>query len=606
MSRVSSVRTAPPQNPQGHHALPHRDSDTPMSKRQVLEALSGLLMGMFVSILAGTVVSTSLPLILSDLHGDQSAYTWVVTATLLATTVSTPIWGKFADLFDRKLLIQLSLVVFVLGSALAGFSQNTGTLISFRVLQGLGAGGLAALSQIIMADIISPRDRGRYAGLFGAVLALGTVGGPLLGGVVTDAFGWRWNFFIALPVAILAIILLQRTLHLPARVKRVVKIDYLGAILITAGMSLLMIWVTIAGTQFEWASVPSFLMVGGAVVLLVAAVFVEFKVSEPIIPLTLFKNRTFTLAVIASISVGVSMFGTSVFLSQYMQLARGATPTQSGLLTIPMMGGYLICSVTFGTLISRTGKWKAIMVSGGALVIVGLLLLGTLDYQTNLVLVGVYMFVLGSGLGMLMQNLVLVVQNSIEVRHLGVATSSVTFFRSLGGTIGVSVLGSVLGSAVAQHITDGVVALSPADKMAAASALGSGTIPRVADLPAAVRTLVESAYGSGVGTVFLIGIPLAVITLVMVTLLPNATLGRKTGIARAREGAGTGTAAGHAGATAAERAAERETEVEEMEDIMIEVSAASAGLAPAGLNNPTGVIHLPKDDQSTTRRVSSL
>ncbi|MEB0003302.1 MDR family MFS transporter [Cryobacterium sp. RTC2.1] len=585
-----------------------------MSKRQVLEALSGLLMGMFVSILAGTVVSTSLPLILSDLHGDQSAYTWVVTATLLATTVSTPIWGKFADLFDRKLLIQLSLVVFVLGSALAGFSQNTGTLISFRVLQGLGAGGLAALSQIIMADIISPRDRGRYAGLFGAVLALGTVGGPLLGGVVTDAFGWRWNFFIALPVAILAIILLQRTLHLPARVKRVVKIDYLGAILITAGMSLLMIWVTIAGTQFEWASVPSFLMVGGAVVLLVAAVFVEFTVSEPIIPLTLFKNRTFTLAVIASISVGVSMFGTSVFLSQYMQLARGATPTQSGLLTIPMMGGYLICSVTFGTLISRTGKWKAIMVSGGALVIVGLLFLGTLDYRTDLVLVGVYMFVLGSGLGMLMQNLVLVVQNSIEVRHLGVATSSVTFFRSLGGTIGVSVLGSVLDTAVAQHITDGVGALSAADKMAAASALGSGAIPRIADLPAAVRTLVESAYGSGVGTVFLLGIPLAVITLVMVTLLPNASLGRKTGIARAREGSGDGTSAGHTGVTAAERAAEdkagraaeRETEVEEMEDILIEVSAASAGLAPAGLNNPTGVIHLPRDDQPGAHRVSSL
>jgi len=216
------------------------------------------------------------------------------------------------------------------------------------------------------------------------------------------------------------------------------------------------------------------------------------------------------------------------------------------------------------------------------------------------------MFVLGSGLGMLMQNLVLVVQNSIEVRHLGVATSSVTFFRSLGGTIGVSVLGSVLGSAVAQHITDGVVALSPADKMAAASALGSGTIPRVADLPAAVRTLVESAYGSGVGTVFLIGIPLAVITLVMVTLLPNATLGRKTGIARARDGAAAGSTAGHAGLTAAERAAERETEVEEMEDIMIEVSAASAGLAPAGLNNPTGVIHLPKDDRPGTRRVSSL
>ncbi|TFB47321.1 DHA2 family efflux MFS transporter permease subunit [Cryobacterium tagatosivorans] len=548
-----------------------------MSHRQVLEALSGLLLGMFVAILAGTVVATSLPRIIADLKGDQSAYTWVVTATLLATAVSTPIWGKFADLFNRKLLIQLALVIFVVGSALAGLSQDTNTLIGFRVLQGLGAGGLAALSQIIMADIISPRDRGKYAGLFGGVMALGTVGGPLLGGVVTDAFGWRWNFFIALPIAIVAIILLQLTLHLPKRPQRTARIDYLGALLIAAGVSLLLIWVTQAGNQFEWASGQSFIMVAGAAGLLIAAVIVEFTVKEPIIPLGLFKNRTFTLATVASLSVGVAMFGTSVFLSQYMQLARGATPTQSGLLTIPMMGGLLVSSTVFGSMVSRTGKWKAILVSGSVLVLAGLLLLGTLQYDTNLVLVGVYMFVLGAGLGMLMQNLVLVVQNAIEVKNLGVATSAVTFFRSIGGTIGVSVLGSVLGSTVAAKITDGIGALSPANQAAAAKALGGGAIPHISELPGAIRVLVESAYGSGVGTVFLFGAPLAVVTLVMVALLPNLPLGRKNAVELS-----------HTDEAAHQR------EAEDTEDALIGVSAASVALSPVGQVHPTGTIEVVK------------
>jgi EmrB/QacA subfamily drug resistance transporter len=581
MSRRSRTTTPP------NRAI---TADGSMTQRQVLEALSGLLLGMFVSILAGTVVSTSLPIIISDLQGDQSAYTWVITATLLATTVSTPIWGKFADLFNRKLLIQLALAVFVIGSALAGFSQDTGTLIGFRVLQGLGAGGLAALSQIIMADIISPRDRGRYAGLFGAVMAVGTVGGPLLGGVVTDAFGWRWNFFIALPIAVIAIVLLQRTLHLPARVKRVVKIDYLGAALIAGGVSLLLIWVTLAGNDFEWASVTSFIMVGAAALLLVAAVIVEFKVDEPIIPLTLFKNRTFTLATVASISVGVSMFGTSVFLSQYMQLARGATPTQSGLLTIPMMGGLLIASTLFGTVISRTGKWKSIMVSGSILVIAGLLLLGTLQYDTNLILVGIFMAVLGAGLGMLMQNLVLVVQNSIEVSNLGVATSAVTFFRSLGGTIGVSVLGSVLGTVVAQHIKDGIAGLSPADQAVAVKTLGSGVIPHVSSLPHAIQVVVESAYGSGVGTVFLLGVPLAVITLIMVALMPNASLGTQTAIDLTRAKAAREAAQGSAG----------KREREDAEDRLIETGAASAALTPVGMVHPTGSIRVVDDAEAST------
>lgn len=550
-------------------AVAEGSPDGSMSHRQVLQALSGLLLGMFVSILAGTVVSTSLPLIISELKGDQSAYTWVVTATLLATTVSTPLWGKFADLFNRKLLIQLALGLFVLGSAAAGFAQNTDWLIVFRVFQGLGGGGLAALSQIIMADIISPRERGRYAGLFGGVMAVGTVGGPLLGGLITDAFGWRWNFFVALPVAIVAIMLIQSTLHLPKRAKRKVTIDYAGAILIAGGVSLFLIWLSMAGKQFDWMSLETLIMVTGAVVLLAAAVIVELKAAEPIIPLSMFRNRTFTLAVIASISVGVSMFGTAVFLAQYMQLARGATPTQSGLLTIPMMAGLLIASAFFGSLISKRGRWKAIMVTGGVLAVVGTSLLSTLHYDTPFVLVAIYMFVLGAGIGMLMQNLVLVVQNSIEVRNLGVATSAVTFFRSLGGTVGVSALGSILGTVVAQSIKDGIADLAPEQQVVAAQALAGGTIPQVNQLPEAIRVVVESAYGTGVGQVFLYSVPLAVITLIAVAFLPNARLGTMNAVQR--HGAAQET--------------ELETELEVAEDRLISTSTAAVALPPVGLSH---------------------
>lgn len=575
MSRGDEARKRRTNTPDtGTHAHAEGSPDGSMNHRQVLQALSGLLLGMFVSILAGTVVSTSLPLIISELKGDQSAYTWVVTATLLATTVSTPLWGKFADLFNRKLLIQLALGLFVLGSAAAGFAQNTDWLIVFRVFQGLGGGGLAALSQIIMADIISPRERGRYAGLFGGVMAVGTVGGPLLGGLITDAFGWRWNFFVALPVAIIAIMLLQATLHLPKRAKRKVTIDYAGAVLIAGGVSLFLIWMSMAGKQFEWMSLETLIMVTGAVVLLAAAVVVELKAKEPIIPLSMFRNRTFTLAVIASISVGVSMFGTAVFLAQYMQLARGATPTQSGLLTIPMMAGLLIASAFFGSLISKRGKWKAIMVTGGVLAVVGTALLSTLHYDTPFVLVAIYMFVLGAGIGMLMQNLVLVVQNSIEVRNLGVATSAVTFFRSLGGTVGVSALGSILGTVVAQSIKDGIGKLAPEQQMAAAQALAGGTIPQVNKLPEAIRVVVESAYGSGVGQVFLYSIPLAIITLIAVAFLPNARLGTLNAVQRTSD-------------TPAKTEFEKELDV--AEDRLISTSTASVALHPVGLSRPDEV-----------------
>ncbi|AMB59572.1 MDR family MFS transporter [Microterricola viridarii] len=548
-----------------------------MTHREVMQALSGLLLGMFVSMIASTVVGTSMPLIIGELKGDQAAFTWVITATLLATTVSTPIWGKFADLFNRKLLLQLAMVIFVLASAIAGFSQDPGMLITMRVFQGLGAGGMAALSQIVMADIISPRERGKYAGLFGAVMAIGTIGGPLLGGVITDTLGWRWNFFVALPFAIVALILLQRTLHLPKLPARKVSIDYLGMVLISGGVSLLLVWVSLGGSQFEWDSITSFAMVAGALVLLALAVVVELKAKEPMIPLDLFKSRTFTLSVIASISVGVAMFGTSVFLSQYMQLARGATPTESGLLTIPMMGGLLISSTVVGGLISRHGKWKGFMIAGSALSVIGSYMLTFLHYDTNFFYVGVSMFLLGAGVGMVMQNLVLVVQNQTAAKNMGVATSAVTFFRSLGGTIGVTVMGSLLGTVVASNIKDHVMKLSPAKQAEAMQALGDGRIPQVNLLPDFLREIVESAYGSGVGTIFMLAVPLAIVTLIAVIFLPNAQLSTLTSIQRAKaETPGGQDAPG----TLAR-------ELEDAEDALIDATSAASALPAVGLAHPT-------------------
>ncbi len=504
-------------------------ADAPrMTHREVLESLSGILLGMFVSILATSVVSSSLPRIISDLEGEQSAFTWVVTATLLTTTITTPIWGKLADLVDRKLLIQLALVISVVSSALAGLSHTTGMLIGMRALQGIGAGGLTALGTVLIADIISPRERGRYMGLMGGVMGIGMVGGPLLGGLITDGPGWRWNFFVGLPFAVAAIIVLQRTLHLPPLKRRQVKIDYPGAALLSAGIALLLLWVTFAGDSFDWASWQTAAMVGGSIALLALAVWAESRAAEPIIPLHLFKNRTLVLSVIASVAVGIALFGTSVFLSQYMQLARGKTPTESGLLTIPMVVGVFVASTLSGQIISRTGRYKGFMVAGATVLTAGLVLMGTIHYDTSFTLVALYMVILGTGVGMLMQNLVLAVQNTLDVREVGSGTSTVAFFRTLGGAIGVSALGAVLANRVGDLIVSGLKGIG-----IDASALGAGgtsTLPNLATLPEPVRVVVERAFGDAIADLFLVAAPVALISLVAVLFLKEVPLGRKSGI----------------------------------------------------------------------------
>ncbi|MFJ8251051.1 MFS transporter [Streptomyces sp. NPDC094466] len=480
-----------------------------MDHRHVLRALSGLLIVLFVAMISSTVVSVALPQIIGSLDGTQSQYTWVVTATLLASTASTPIWGKLADLFSKKLLLQIAIGLFVVSSIACGFAQSTEQLIAFRAVQGLGMGALQVLVQVIIAAMISPKERGRYNGYLGGVMAVATVGGPLLGGFITDAswLGWRWCFFIAVPFTLVASVILARTLHL-AEVRRPdTKVDYLGASLIAAGVSLLLLWVTFVGTDFGWISWQSGLMVGGSVLILGAAVLVETRVKEPVVPMHVVRRRDPALAIVASLAVGMAMFGGAVFLGQYFQIGRGYSPTEAGLLTIPLMAGVLVSSTVAGRLVSKTGKVKPFIVAGVIVLALGFLGLSFIDHRTSLVLVSLGMLGVGVGVGMSMQNLVLVLQNTVPLSEIGAASGAITFFRSLGGTMGVSVLGAVLAHQVATRITDGLTGLG-IDPAASGS---SGSTLNVAAMPPQVQDVVRAAYGEATGHIFLISAGIAVI-----------------------------------------------------------------------------------------------
>lgn len=493
-----------------------------MTHREILEALSGLLLGLFVAVLSSTVVSNALPRILTDLHGGESAYTWVITAALLSLTASTPIWGKLSDLVSKKLLVQIALVIYIGSSALAGLSQNTSELIACRVLQGIGAGGVVSLAQICLAAMVPPRERGRYSGYFGAVFALATIGGPLIGGVIVDTgwLGWRWCFYIGIPFSLIAIAVLQRTLKLPV-VKRKATIDYLGALLIGGAVSLLMIWVTLAGKNYAWVSWQTAAMVGGGLLLGALAILTESRAAEPIIPLSLFRYRTVALACIASVLVGIGMYSATTFLGQYFQLARDKTPTMAGLMTLPMILGLALSSAVAGKLITKHGKWKRYLVAGTFLLAVGFALLGTARADTDYWLLSVYMVVAGIGLGLTSQNLVLSVQNTVAAKELGTASSVVTFFRTMGGAMGVSALGALLGTKVTHYLTQNLAAAHlPA---AGGKALG-GQIPDLHKLPAPLVPLVTDAFGHGVATVFLVAAPFALLAFLAVLFIREVPL----------------------------------------------------------------------------------
>lgn len=494
-----------------------------MTHRQIMEALTGLLAAFFTAILSSTIVANALPTIMSDLHGTQTDFAWVITAALLANAVTTPLWGKLADLFNKKILVQLSIVIFVAGSVMAGLSETIPLLLTARVIQGVAMGGLTALSQAIIGTMIPPRDRGKYSGYMGGVMAVGTAGGPLLGGFIVDSpLGWRWTFFVCVPLAVIALILLQVTLKIQ-HIKRPAKIDWLGSILLTSGVSLLLIWVSFAGNPayYGWVSWQSAAMVGGGVVLLALLVLVESKVEQPIIPLKIISERTTALAILASVAVGVAMFGSTTFLGQYFQVARGASPTEAGLLTLPMIAGNLTGSVVSGLLISRTGKWKGYLIGGSVLLIGGLGLAGTMDHTTELWQAGIFTAILGVGLGMLMQNLVLAVQNTVRASDIGTASASVAFFRSVGGAIGVAVLGAVLSSRVSQLATEGLTAAG----IPVAGGTAGASMDLV-DMPAPVREIMRAAYGDATAEVFLISAVVAVIALVSVLFIKERPLRR--------------------------------------------------------------------------------
>ncbi|MFJ4836962.1 MDR family MFS transporter [Streptomyces sp. NPDC088746] len=493
-----------------------------MDHRHVMRALSGLLIVLFVAMISSTVVSVALPQIIGSLDGTQSQYTWVVTATLLASTASTPIWGKLADLFSKKLLLQISIGLFVISSIACGFAQSTGQLIGFRVIQGLGMGALQVLVQVIIAAMISPKERGRYNGYLGGVMAVATVGGPLLGGFITDTswLGWRWCFFIAVPFTVVAFVMLTRTLHLTEIRRPEVKVDYLGATLIAAGVSLLLLWVTFVDNNFAWVSWQTGVMVGASILILAAAVLVEARVKEPVVPLHVVRRRDPALAIIASLSVGMAMFGGAVFLGQYFQIGRGNSPTEAGLLTIPLMLGVLISSTVAGRLVSKTGKVKPYIITGVVVLTLGFLGLSTIDHETSLVIVSLGMLAVGIGVGMSMQNLVLVVQNTVPFSELGAASGAITFFRSLGGTIGVSVLGAVLANQVATKITEGLTKLGVDP---AASSSGGSTL-NIAAMPPEIQEVVRAAYGDATGHIFLVSAGIAVVGVIATLFLTPTKL----------------------------------------------------------------------------------
>jgi EmrB/QacA subfamily drug resistance transporter len=414
---------------------------TAYSHRQILVIMSGLMMGMLLAALDQTIVSTALTTISRDFHRPD-LYSWVVTSYLLTSTVTTPLYGKISDLFGRKRIFQFAIVVFLIGSALSGLSQNMFQLIIFRGVQGLGAGGLMSLAMSIVGDVIPPRDRGRYQGYFGAIFGLATVLGPLIGGFLVDEASWRWVFYVNLPIGAVALVVVNRVLRLD-HTPRKAKIDFTGAALLVAGVGLILVGVQNAGEKAQLTTSSALFCVIG-LVLVVAFVLWERKATEPILPLRLFRNGVFRISSALGLITGAIMFGAIIFLPQYLQTVRGVSPTISGLRLLPLMAGLLITSIGSGQIISRTGRYKAWVVAGTGIMGIGIALLTRLTISTNSWVLAGMIFVVGMGLGMFMQTLVLATQNSIDQSDMGVGTSAVTFFRTLGGAIGASALGAIL------------------------------------------------------------------------------------------------------------------------------------------------------------------
>lgn len=488
--------------------------------RDVLRALTGILSAFFMAMVTLTIIGTALPVIMADLGGDQTALSWTVTGTLLANAVTTPMWGKLADLFDKKKLLLMAIVIFVIGSGAAGLAPSIGMLVVARVIQGVGMGGLMALAQTILGTIIPPRERGRYAGYMGAVMAVATSVGPLLGGLIVDAFGWRWCFLIPVPLSILAAILIVKTLHLPEVTRdRTPQVDFLGMGLLAVATSALLLWVSFAGKLFDWGSWESVLLAVVAVLGAVAFVAVERRASEPTMPLHVITERTTVLAIIAAIATGAAMFASTTYLGQYFQLGQGYSPTESGLLMLPQVVGSFLGSMVAGQLISRFGRWKRILVVGAVVLAVGLFLGSQLTHTTPAWLVGVYICLVGLGVGTLNQNLVLAVQNTVGLKDMGSASSAAAFFRTVGGAVAVSLFGALL----TRHLTTEMASFAAEHGMDASAAPDAASID-FAGLPPSALEAVREAYGTGTGLLFLVAGIASLVTLLCVLLMKEVPL----------------------------------------------------------------------------------
>ncbi|HEX4724727.1 MAG TPA: MDR family MFS transporter [Pseudonocardiaceae bacterium] len=458
------------------------------TKRTIYVAMAGLMLGMLLAMLDNLIVSTALPTIVGDLGG-LAHLSWVVTGYALATAASTPVWGKLGDLYGRRGMYMGAIVIFLIGSALAGISQNMNELIGFRALQGLGAGGLMVGAMAIIGDLIPPRDRGRYQAMIGGMMPIAFVGGPLVGGLLTDHLSWRWVFYINIPLGIAALVVTGLFMKLP-RQRIDARIDYVGAILLAVGVVALTLAASWGGSQYAWASWQIIGLFVVAAVFLAAFVYAETKVAEPILPPRLFANRNFTVAQILSFLVGAGMFGAVNFLPQYMQNVRGASATASGLLLLPLMFGMLVVMLATGQITSRTGRYREFPIIGTAVMVVGMLLLLLLGVNTTTVVASALTVVVGIGLGFVMQNTMLITQNSVPLRDMGAASGSVTLFRTVGGSLGVALLGSIYVSKLTDTLT------TQAGAAGAKLVTGGGALPPSAVLKLA--TPLREAFQSGV------------------------------------------------------------------------------------------------------------
>ncbi|WP_432984943.1 MDR family MFS transporter [Dactylosporangium sp. CA-233914] len=491
-------------------APPEQQTRPTLAHRQILLLMGGLMTGMLLAALDQTIVGTALPTIVGDLGG-LDHYSWVVTAYLLASTASTPLYGKISDLYGRRPVLLFAIATFLAGSLLAGLSQNMTELIATRALQGIGAGGLMTLAFTIVSDVVAPRERARYQGLFGAVFGISSVAGPLVGGYFAEN-DWRWIFYINVPLAIFALFVCARVLRLVPHTRREHRIDYIGATLMVAGCSALLLALSWGGNEYAWDSAVILGLFAAFAVLTALFIFVEGRAEEPVLPLRLFKRATFSLANVGTFVLGFAMFGSIIYVPLYLQIVKGATPTRSGLLMLPMMAGVIATSIVAGRIISRVGRYKWFPVAGTVVMGTGLLLFTSLEVNTPLWQAFIYMTVIGVGLGLAMQPLILAVQNALDLRDMGAGTSAATFFRSLGGSVGVAALGAVMNNQLATQMRD------------AGTSVSINAPAQVRALPAAQLEMVEHIFVNALHPVFLAAAVVALLGTLITFALPNKAL----------------------------------------------------------------------------------